>query len=177
MFDYAAALTACARGDGTALRQLYEEEAGRLISVAQRIVRRRELAEEVVHDAFMHIWQKASMFDPAGGSARAWIYTVVRNRALNLVRDGARLDLLEPDALAAAADHKVIVGDAFERLATDSLLRRCLEAIEQEKRESVLLSYVGGYSHGEVAGLLGVPLGTAKSWVRRGLAALKECMA
>lgn len=176
MFDYAAALAGCARGNRVALRQLYDAEAGRLISVAQRIVRRRDLAEEAVHDAFMHIWQKAAMFDPARGSARAWIYTVVRNRALNIVRDGARTDLMAPEELAAASDHRTVIGDAFDRLADDSLLRRCLEQIEREKRDCVLLSYVGGYSHGEVAGLLGVPLGTAKSWIRRGLEALKECM-
>ncbi len=76
-----------------------------------------------------------------------------------------------------AKERESVVEDAFEQLATSSRLRGCLEAIEHEKRESLLLSYVAGYSHGEIAGRLGVPVGTAKSWVRRGLAALKECMA
>ena len=177
MFDYAGALEACARGDRHALRRLYDEEAARLIAVAQRIVRRRELAEEVVQDAFIQIWQKATTFDASLGSARAWIYTIVRHRALNVIRDGAREDLLEADELAAVQDRAAIVDDAFGRLATESRLRACLEAIEREKRECLLLSYVAGYSHGEIAGVMRVPIGTAKSWVRRALMALKDCMA
>ncbi len=177
MFDYSGMLSGCARGDRGALRALFEQEAGRLIAVAQRIVRRREIAEEVVQDAFVQIWQNASSFDPSVGSARGWIYTIVRNRSLNVIRDSRREDLLDSDALEAARESHSVISDAFERLAESSRLRKCLEVIEKEKRESLLLSYVAGYSHGEIAGLLGVPLGTAKSWVKRGLQALRECMA
>ena len=70
-----------------------------------------------------------------------------------------------------------MVEDAFSQLATESRLRACLEELDREKRESLLLSYVAGYSHGEIAGLMRVPIGTAKSWVRRALMALKDCMA
>lgn len=177
MFDYESALTACAGGDRKALRRLYDEEAGRLVSVAFRIVRRREAAEDVVHDAFISIWQRAATFDPALGSARGWIYTVVRNRALNVVRDGRREELPGGDALETEPEPEAIIGDAVERLATESRLKNCLERLDVEKRDSVLLAYVTGFSHGEIAGRLGVPLGTVKSWVKRGLAALKECMA
>ena len=176
MFDYAGTLQACARGDRQALRQLYDHEAGRLIGVAQRIVRRRELAEEVVQDGFIQIWQKAGTFDPGLGSARASIYTIVRHRALNVIRDGTREDLMDDDRLLAVQDGAAIVDDAFGRLATESRLRACLEGIEREKRDCLLLSYVAGYSHGEIASLMRVPVGTAKSWVRRGLIALKDCM-
>jgi RNA polymerase sigma-70 factor (ECF subfamily) len=175
-FDYGGAVEACARGDRGALRRLYDEEAGRLIGVAQRIVARRELAEEVVHDAFIQIWRRADTYASELGSARAWIYSIVRHRALNVIRDGARTDLMDGDALAEVQDRHVGADDAFERLDTNSRLRRCLDGIDREKRESLLLAYVAGYSHGEIAGRLGVPVGTAKSWVRRGLAALKECM-
>ncbi len=177
MFDYAGTLARCARGDRLALRALYDEEAGRLIAVAQRIVRRRELAEEVVQEGFIQIWQKAATFDARLGSASGWIYTIVRNRALNVIRDGAREDLLDTDELAMVQDSAAIVDDAFGRLSAESRLRACLEGIEREKRDCLLLSYVAGYSHGEIAGLMRVPVGTAKSWVRRGLIALKECMA
>lgn len=175
MFDYESALMACASGDRSALRRIYDEEAGRLVSVALRIVRRREAAEDVVHDAFIAIWQRAATFDPALGSARGWIYTVVRNRALNMVRDGRREEL--PGSSELELEPEAIVMDAVERLAMESRLKACLERLDAEKRESVLLSYVTGFSHGEIAGRLGVPLGTVKSWVKRGLAALKECMA
>ncbi len=177
MFDHAMALQACARGDAAALRALFEEEAGRLIAVARRILLRQELAEEAVQDAFIQIWRQAGRFDPALGSARGWIYTVVRNRALNLRRDGAREDLPGQDALERLQDAGVTVEDAVVRLAEDSRLRRCLQGLEPPKRSCLLLSYVAGFTHGEIAGRLGVPLGTAKAWVRRGLAALKDCMA
>jgi RNA polymerase sigma-70 factor (ECF subfamily) len=177
VLDYAGLVQACARGDRQALRRLYDEEAARLVAVAQRIVRRRELAEEVVQDAFVQIWQKAATFDASVGSARAWIYTIVRHRALNVIRDGAREDLLEAEELAAVQDRASLVEDAFSQLATESRLKACLEELDREKRESLLLSYVAGYSHGEIAGLMRVPIGTAKSWVRRALMALKDCMA
>ena len=148
-----------------------------MIAVAQRIVRRRELAEEVVQESFIQIWQTAATFDASIGSARAWIYTIVRHRALNVIRDGAREDLLDMDELAAAQDRAAVVDDAFSRLSAESRLRACLEGIDRERRECLLLSYVAGYSHGEIAGLMRVPVGTAKSWVRRALIALKECMA
>jgi RNA polymerase sigma-70 factor, ECF subfamily len=176
MFDYEAAVQRCARGDREALKALFDEEAGRLVGVAQRIVRRRELAEEAVQDAFLQIWRKAASFDSAGGSARGWIYVIVRNRALNMIRDGAREDLADEQELTSAAERTAVAEDAFERLANDSMLKRCLEHLEHGKRTSILLAYVGGYSHGEIAGLLGVPVGTAKSWVRRGLLALRDCM-
>lgn len=176
-FDYVAALDGCARKDAASLRALYDEEAARLVAVAQRIVRRRELAEEVVQDAFVQIWQKAPTYDAGIGSARAWIYTIVRHRALNVVRDGRREDLVGADVIEVAAERERVIGDAFEGLAEGSSLRECLKALEHDKRRSLLLSYVAGYSHGEIAALMGVPVGTAKSWVRRGLAALRECMA
>jgi RNA polymerase sigma-70 factor, ECF subfamily len=174
--DHAALLAACARGDRLALRRLYDAEASRLVAIAERIVRRRALAEEVVQEAMIQIWQKAVTFDASIGSARGWIYTIVRHRALNVVRDGAREDLLDIDDVTALTDRMTVVDDAFDRLPREDRLRGCLEALDEAKRRSVLLSYVAGYSHGEIAGLLKVPVGTAKSWVRRALAALKDCM-
>jgi RNA polymerase sigma-70 factor, ECF subfamily len=176
MFDFHDCLRACAAGDRTSLKALYHEEAGRLIAVAQRIVRRRELAEEVVQEAFLQIWRKAASYNPELGSARAWIYTIVRNRALNVIRDGAREDLVDGNTLELLRDAQVGPGDVVSQLSRESRLRRCLEGLDAQKRESVVLSYVSGYSHGEIAGRLGVPIGTAKSWVRRGLLALRECM-
>lgn len=177
MFDFAEALRRCAAGDRAALRALFEEEGGRLIGVARRILGRRELAEEAVQDAFLQIWRLAGRYDPELGSARAWIYAVLRNRALNLRRDGAREDLLEAEDLARLQDRQAVIEDAAARLADSSRLRGCLQRLDQAKRACLLLAYVAGFTHGEIAGRLGLPLGTAKAWIRRGLAALKDCMA
>ena len=175
-FDYASSILACAAGDRAALRALFEEDAGRLLAVARRIVRRRDLAEEVVQEAFIQIWSKASQYDPKLGSARGWIYTIVRNRALNVVRDSAREDLTDEAGIEQLLYDDQQVEDAYQRLATGSSLRHCLEELDDRKRQSLLLAYVSGFSHGEIAGKLGVPLGTAKSWIRRAASALRECL-
>lgn len=176
MIDYAGALAACAKGDRASLRQIYDVEGGRLLSIALRIVRRREIAEDVLHDAFLSIWRRAGTFDPALGSARGWIYAIVRNRALNTVRDNKREEVSTDGLEAPELETEAVIIDAVERLSLQSQLRKCLEQLDAQKRQSVLLSYVVGFSHGEIAGRLGVPLGTAKSWVKRGLAELKGCM-
>lgn len=176
-FDYASSILACAAGDRTALRSLFEEDAGRLLSVARRIVRRKDLAEEVVQDAFIQIWSKAGQYDPKLGSARGWVYTIVRNRALNVIRDYAREELTDEAGIEQLRHDDQVIDDSYQRLATDSRLRHCLEELEAKKRTSLLLAYVAGFTHGEIAGKLGVPLGTAKSWVRRAASALRECLA
>lgn len=175
-FDYAGAIRRCASGERIALEQLFDLEAGRLLAVATRLLRRRDLAEEAVQDAFLQIWHRAGTFDPALGSGRGWIYAIVRNRALNMLRDGAREDLVADMDPGAWGDGEDTARDAFDRLPLESRLRQCLEALDPQKRSSILMSYVVGYTHGEIAGRLSVPLGTAKAWVRRGLAALRECM-
>jgi RNA polymerase sigma-70 factor, ECF subfamily len=102
--DYAALLTACGRGDRAALRAIYEQEAGAMIGVAQRILKRRELAEEIVHDAFVQIWRHAARYDPALGAGRAWMFAIVRNRAINALRDTAREQAAPEEQIAAAID-------------------------------------------------------------------------
>lgn len=178
MTDHAALLRACASGEQSALRALFESESARMIGVAARILRRRDLAEEAVQDTFVQIWRKAAQYDTSRGSALGWIYAILRNRALTILRDGAREDLTpesDLDILREAADDTGT--EAFELLHESNKLRECLERLDPSRRQSVLMSYVSGYSHGEIAGRLKVPLGTAKAWVRRGLAQLRECMA
>jgi RNA polymerase sigma-70 factor (ECF subfamily) len=174
--DHAAALARCARGERDALRLIYDREAPSMIGVAARIVRRREVAEEVVQDVFVQIWRKASTFNPALGSARAWIYAIVRNRALNVIRSTRREDIVDADAMAEIADGSGPEDDVFGRLSDESALKRCLDGLEPRRRTSLLLAYVEGFSHGEISGRLGVPLGTVKAWVRRSLLSLKECL-
>ena len=173
--DFEAALLRCAQGDQFALRAIYERERRWLMATVLRIVRRRELAEEVLHDAFLQIWNKAGSYNPALGSARGWIYTVVRHRALNALRSlqasPEKEDDRHEELLAAHADWHSRDDSAEQRA-----LAQCLERLEEQRRQSVLLAFVDGYSHEQVAAQLGAPLGTVKSWIRRGLVALKECL-
>lgn len=174
--DVDALMPRIAAGDRNALAALFDGEAGRLIAIARRIVRRADLAEEVVQDAFVSIWQRASQFDAPRGHARAWITTIVRNRALNLIRDNSRMDYHDGQTLADLGDRSVDALDAFDALAERDALKACLGALDETKRKAILLCYVTGLNHGEVAATLNAPLGTVKAWIRRGTIALQECL-
>jgi RNA polymerase sigma-70 factor (ECF subfamily) len=171
-FDHAEALRGCARGERDALKSIYEHEHRWLLGVALRITRERQLAEDAVHDAFMQIWLRAASFDGRLGSGRGWIYTVVRHRALDLVRRaGAHREVAhDDDAVAALIDATVQSG-----VDADGLMQ-CLERLDEPKRNCIVLAFVDGLSHDELARRLDTPLGTIKSWVRRGLIALRECL-
>jgi RNA polymerase sigma factor (sigma-70 family) len=168
----AAALARCAAGERAALKVIYDIEAARMVGVARRMLRRQDLAEEAVQDAFMRIWRAARSFDPQRGGPRTWLYAILRNCALTILRDESRFTADEENAEDAAP----IAEGALARLPEASALRRCLEALDAQRRTVVVLAYVHGLSHGELAGKLGVPLGTVKSWVRRSLISLQECM-
>ena len=180
-FDHDAALLACARGDRLALQRIYERESRFLLGVALRIVRERQQAEDVLHDAFVSIWSRAASFDPARGEGRGWIYSVVRHAALNRVRAGAREVALDEEAAAAVDDQAALqahrASDAFELHADLGRLQECLLRLEPARRECILYAYLEGCSHGEIAARLKTPLGTVKAWIQRGMGALRECMA
>jgi RNA polymerase sigma-70 factor, ECF subfamily len=172
--DHADTLEACARGDRSALRNLFEAEGPRLLGVAQRILHRRELAEEALQEGFAQIWRSADRFDRSAGSARGWIYAIVRNKALNMLRDAARETNLPPEDLDRLRDSAVET--SWDGLDPEGRLRQCLGELDPSRRQAILLAYVAGLTHGEIAGKMRIPLGTAKAWVRRTLIALRDCM-
>lgn len=174
--DHALLLSRIATGDKAALAELFELEGGRLLAIARRVVRRNDLAEEVVQESFVAIWQRAAQFDPARGSAQGWLTTIVRNRAINLIRDDSRLQYHDGETLAALGDQLADARDAFDTLAERDALRFCLQQLDETKRNAILLCYVTGLNHGEVAARLSAPLGTVKAWIRRGTIALQECL-
>lgn len=177
-FDYESALEACARGERYALRSIYEREARWLLGVAQRIVKDRDTAQDVLQDAFLLVWQRAASYQRALGSARGWIYTVVRHRALDEVRR-VRPEHAAGDDLEAIADARGLHAsgpDAGAQDASESI-ERCLQTLEERKRECIVYAFVEGYTHDQIAQRTATPVGTVKSWIRRGLLALKECLA
>lgn len=181
-FDYEATLAACAAGDRSAMQRLYAQEGARLLGVVERIVRDRALAEDIVHDACVNIWTRAASFERTLGSARGWIYSVARNLALNAVRDGRR-EVAVDDETVAALDARASLeawhdmADAFAWQDSAGRIGPCLEQLEPVRRNCILHAYVDGFSHGEIARRLDAPLGTVKAWIKRSLAALRECMA
>ena len=177
-FDYEAHLSACAGGDRQALQRLYQHESRYLLGVALRIVRQRQLAEDVLHDAFVNIWSRAASFDPARGSGRGWIYSVVRHQALNRVRATRNEVVLDEDDFVAWQEGEGNEpAHAMELQASLGKLNDCLAHLTDVKRASIVYAYVDGCSHSEIAERLKAPLGSVKAWIKRGLASLRECMA
>lgn len=170
-----AQLAACAAGDRSALKHLMRAEGCQMLGVATRLLRRKDLAEDAVQDTFVLIWRRASQHDPERGSARGWIYTILRNRCLTLLRQERRDEATAPEVLDLHVD-ATVVDTAWDRLDHASDLRRCLEGLDEGTRRAILSSYVLGHSHGEIAGRMNAPLGSVKSWVRRGLLKLRECL-
>jgi RNA polymerase sigma-70 factor (ECF subfamily) len=172
IFDYQVCLLACARGDHRALHQLYEQDSSRLLGVALRITRNKALAEDIVHDAFIKIWHGAHSFDPLRGSARGWVFSVTRHLALDVVRSAGR-DVPLDDQYEPLAEP----AQSIEFAARSGQIHQCLERLDPTRRTCILHAYVDGYSHSEIAQKLSTPLGTVKAWIKRSLAALRECMA
>lgn len=162
-------------GSEAALKRLYELESRRLYGVALRIVRRPEVAADAVQDAFIQVWNNAASFSAERGDARAWLSGIVRYRALDAARKVRREVLSDDPSLGDQAEEPDIVEEIDRRLAVGAL-RRCLELLEDSQRRCVALAFVDGLSHAEIARRLATPLGTVKSWVRRGLLSLRSCL-
>ena len=180
-FDHDAAIQACARGERNALASLYRHEGRYLLGVALRIVRERAQAEDVLHDAFLSIWQRAASFEAQRGPGRAWLYSVVRNAALNAVRGQARVVNLDEEAVHAVDDQAALASYRsrmnVQELSVDlGKLDGCLGQLEPARRDCIGLAYVDGCTHAEIAQRTATPLGTVKAWIQRGMRALKECM-
>jgi RNA polymerase sigma-70 factor, ECF subfamily len=172
--DYEAALRECAAGHQSAVGRIYAMEGNRLRDVARRIVRDHAHAEDVIHDAFAQILRDAKSFDPARGSARAWIYAIVRNTALKSHQKAAREVAVEDDQLHSICNRHQPLADPSLRIAENAVLRSCLEELDPRRRASLILAIIDGSTHAEIAKYLGVPIGTVKAWIRRELIALRD---
>jgi RNA polymerase sigma-70 factor (ECF subfamily) len=154
---------------------LYDRWGGRLYGIALRITRQAVLAADATQEAFVQIWQQAHRFDPDRGGPEAWLIGIVRYRALDAVRRQAReVPGYEPEERADDAP------DALTRLvstAEGAALHRCMDQLDEDRRRLVVMAFVDGLSHSELADRLKVPLGTVKSWIRRSLLSLRECLA
>ena len=168
-----ALLARCALGDQDAFARLYQETSGKLYGVAMNILRDSR-AEEVMQDAYVRIWHRAADYRPDKGSAMAWMASIVRNRALDILR--------RPNIESSVEDQDVWEGDtpgpleATMQRAEAKALLRCLEQLESSQRQVMTLAFFHGMAHAELAQHVKQPLGTVKSWIRRGLQRLKGCL-
>ncbi|RJT15157.1 RNA polymerase sigma factor [Rahnella inusitata] len=170
-------MSAMAVGDRQAFEQLYRLTSPRLFAVALRMLRRHAWAEEVLHDSYITAWNRAASYNPALSSPMTWLTHIVRNRAIDWMRGrDNQTDELDD----SVADLYVEQSDEpLQRLQQDSdakILANCLAHLPAEQRQSLILAYYQGLSHGEVSSHLQQPLGTIKSWIRRALEHLKSCV-
>jgi RNA polymerase sigma-70 factor (ECF subfamily) len=175
-------LAGTAAGDQRAFRALYEATSAHLFALLTRILKRRDWAEEALQDCYLKIWQKSESYEPRKGAPLTWLLTIARYRALDLLRR-RRPEVLEaegdedgPSLLDQAVDPTQDPLARTEEREGLGRLERCMEGLGGEQRSSVLLAYYEGYTHQELAARLKAPLGTVKSWVRRGLAQLRDCL-
>jgi RNA polymerase sigma-70 factor, ECF subfamily len=158
--------------DADAFEVLYDRHGGVAFSLAYRIVGERTAAEEVTQEAFISIWRSGGRFDPARGSVRSWLLSVVRNRAIDFLRSKAgrapKLTFDDDAALEQRAAPELTDEEAIRR-QTASELRGALGELPSDQSQVIQLAYFGGFSHSEIAGMLHLPLGTVKGRMRLGL--------
>lgn len=170
-------LNRCAQRDEQALRELYQLVSAQLLGILMRILRRRAVAEEALQDVMVRIWQRADQYVAYRGRAMAWMTAIARYRAIDLLRAQHATSPLDDAPVEALADASAT--DFFDS-ATPERLRKalsdCFGLLSDEQRRCLSLAYVDGYSQDQIASAVHSPLGTVKSWMRRGLASLKRCL-
>jgi RNA polymerase sigma-70 factor, ECF subfamily len=170
-------LRAVARGDEAAFTRLYDLVAPRVFGVARRVLRDPAQAEEVAQEALVEVWRTASRFDPARGSATAWIFTIAHRRAVDRVRsEQAGAERIRRVAAASAQTPYDEVDEAATANLEQQQVRRCVQTLTGLQREAITLAYYGGYTYREVAELLGTGLPTVKTRMRDGLIRLRDCL-
>ena len=171
-----------ALADERALRELYDLTSPKLYGVAVRVVTNREWAEDVLQEAFLNIWRIAGDYKATLSPPMAWMALVVRSRGLDFLRRRAseradrmqELDDVISDTVAGDSPNPMDTAQASEQAKA---LHNCLSLLDNKQREVVSLAYMRDMSHGELAEQLKLPLGTVKTWIRRGLEQLRGCMA
>jgi RNA polymerase sigma factor (sigma-70 family) len=171
----AAALVRVAGGDRAALRIVYQDTSAKLFGVVLRILNDRSEAEDVLQEVFVTVWRKAGSFDPGRASPITWLVAIARNRSIDRLRaGGGRMEPIETaedvrDTAPGALD-LVEAGQEHARLAT------CLGELEERHSTAIRSAFLDGSTYEELAERMRVPLGTMKSWIRRGLLKLRACL-
>lgn len=162
--------------DRAAFHELYRLTSAKLFGIALRICGNREAAEDVLHEVYLTIWRRAGAWEPGRASPITWLATIARNRAIDWRRSQGlrRAQPIEdaPDLPDPAPDAERLLVAKGER----HTLVDCMGELDARQHDAIRTAFFNGLTYGEIAEVRGVPLGTVKSWIRRGLARLKECL-
>lgn len=165
-----------ARGDRKALSEVYNRTSDKLYGVCLRIARDREAADDILQDVYFKVWKRAGRFNPDFASPITWLCAIARNAAIDWVRKHGRPALPATDtADGAEAD----LGEAMQAMTAGedrALIFDCLDALPAQQKHAIRLAFFDGLSHSELADTMRTPLGTTKSWIRRGLLQLRACL-
>ncbi len=163
--------------DRAAFRSLYDQTSGKILAVVLSIVRDRDLAEDVLQETYLQVWSSAAKYDRARGSPMAWLTTMARSRAIDRLRKdrrgGGTVGDANPDLIPdpnPTAEDSAALSEETRRLAD------CMTELSDDQRHCIRLAFWHGYTHSELAERLKAPLGSVKSWIRRGLLQLDECL-
>jgi len=170
------ALVATGAEDRAAFATLYSMTSAKLFGVCLRICNDRGAAEEVLSDVYLTIWQRAGAFEPGRASPISWLATIARNRAIDWRRSAGRRPTTALDQAPDVADDTPSAEERMLRSEDERTLHLCLEKLDDKQRGAIRSAFFGGLTYAELAERDAVPLGTMKSWVRRGLQRLKDCL-
>jgi RNA polymerase sigma-70 factor, ECF subfamily len=170
-------LAQVALGNRAAFETLYRTTADKLFGICVRVLNERAEAEEVLQEVFTAVWRKAAQFDPDKASAMSWLSTMARNKAIDRLRaQPMRAALMTLDVAEELADPGASPAQQAEALTDSDRLARCLDELEPRRRSLIREAFFGGFTYEELATRARAPLGSIKSWIRRGLLQLRTCL-
>jgi RNA polymerase sigma factor (sigma-70 family) len=167
-------LSAVAQGDQSAFERLYKLTAAKLYAVSLQLLQRRDWAEDAVQEAYVRIWNSAGDYQQEKGSVVTWMVSIVRYRALDMLRAAKTRDEKSDDGYEEVHEHSPEREFYQERDRVQ--IDDCMDHLEEEQKNAIQLAYFRGFTHSEVCSRLNSPLGSVKSWIRRGLQRLKRCL-
>jgi RNA polymerase sigma-70 factor (ECF subfamily) len=176
--ELARLLARCALNDRNAFERLYRDTSAQLFGLVLRIVREQDTASDILQEGFVKIWNRAGDFRPDKAKPMTWMGTIMRNQAIDWLRRSAHQPHLSgsADELDGLADDGAGPQEIANQRQESAALHDCLERLEGGQRQAMLLAYFDGLTHEELAARMNTPLGTVKSWLRRGLQRLKKCL-
>ncbi len=171
-----ALISQAADGDRQAFQDIYNLTSAKLFGVCLRILNDRQAAEDALQDVYVKVWRNAGRFNAQRASPITWLATIARNTAIDRKRSGGSRVMVSEDAIRNMAGDEQSALERLEKQEGADILNKCLDSLEARQRNVIRTAFFEGHSYNELAQQLGTPLGTVKSWVRRGLKRLKDCM-